>query len=298
MSSKRRSHPPSLLRLAEREIRESELVDRGDRVLVAVSGGPDSMALMHVLSVLRARLGFDLFAHAVDHGIRREAAREVDLAAGLAASLDVAFGSTRLRVAPGGNLQARAREARHGALREAAREVGACRIALAHHADDRAETVLLRMLRGSGPAGLAVMPARGGQLVRPFIRARRSDVLRHLNHHGVRFADDPSNEDRRFDRVRVRRDLMPVLEAISPRVVEHLCRLADDMGALDLPSSPLGRAQLEQLARAADRRNPAARVSLPAGRIARVDVSTGRIVVETPEETKGARKPRQRADDA
>ena len=298
MSGKRRSHPPSLARLAEREIRESELIERGQLVQVAVSGGPDSMALMHVLSILRSRLGFELCAHAVDHGIREEAAQEVEQAGALAVSLKVPFSSTRVQVATGGNLQARAREARFEALREAAKSVGAQRIALAHHADDRAETMLLRILRGSGPAGLAAMPARNDELIRPFIRARRSVVLRHLHQHGVLYATDPSNEDRRFDRVRVRREVLPTLEAVSPRVVEHLCRLADDLGALDLPVPPFGRAHLEQLARAAANRDPAVRVSLPAGRVARLEVSTGRIVVETPEETKGARKPRQRADDA
>jgi tRNA(Ile)-lysidine synthase len=296
--SKRRSHPPTLIRRAEREIREGGLIGGGMRVLAGVSGGPDSMAMLHVLSVLRAKLGFELFAHAVDHGLRAEAMEEVALAEEQARLLGVPFGVSRLRVEPGGNLQARARAARLGALREQARLLGAVRIALAHHADDRAETVLQRILRGSGPAGLAVLAPRAGDLIRPFVRARRSDVIDHLQRHGIPFAQDPSNEDRRFLRARVRADLLPMLESLSPRIVEHLCSLADDLGALDLPTSPLGRAQLRELGRAASQRRSGIRVSVPGGRVATVDVCTGRIVVEAPEDAKGARKPRQRPDDA
>jgi tRNA(Ile)-lysidine synthase len=287
-----------LIRRAEREIREAGLIERGMRVLAGVSGGPDSMAMLHVLSVLRAKLGFELFAHAVDHGLRAEAMGEVALAEEQARLLGVPFGVSRLRVEPGGNLQARARAARLGALREQARLLGAVRIALGHHADDRAETVLQRILRGSGPAGLAVLAPRAGDLIRPFVRARRSDVIDHLQRHGIPFAQDPSNEDRRFLRARVRADLLPMLESLSPRIVEHLCSLADDLGALGLPTSPLGRAQLRELGRAASQRRSGIRVSVPGGRVATVDVCTGRIVVEAPEDAKGARKPRQRPDDA
>jgi len=296
--SKRRSHPPTLIRRAEREIREGGLIERGMRVLAGVSGGPDSMAMLHVLSVLRSKLSFELIAHAVDHGLRAEAMGEVGLAEEQARLLGVPFGVSRLRVEPGGNLQARARAARLGALREQARLRGAVRIALGHHADDRAETVLQRILRGSGPAGLAVLPPRAGDLIRPFVRARRSDVIDHLQRHGIPFAQDPSNEDRRFLRARVRADLLPMLESLSPRIVEHLCSLADDLGALGLPTSPLGRAQLRELGRAASQQRSGVRVSVPGGRVATVDVCTGRIVVQAPEDAKGARKPRQRPDDA
>src|SRR5207245_1080427 len=116
--------------------------------------------LLHVLARLRAPVDFDLSAHGVDHGLRAEAARELDLAETLARSLEVPFARTRVDLAPGGNLQARARERRWRALEDAARAVGARAIATAHHADDRAETVLLRVLRGASAAALAVLPAR------------------------------------------------------------------------------------------------------------------------------------------
>jgi tRNA(Ile)-lysidine synthase len=105
--------------------------------------------------------------------------------------------------------------------------VGADRIATGHHADDRAETLLIRLLRGTGPVGLAVLPPRDGDRIRPFYRARRADVDAHVSRHHIPHAIDPSNRDPRFLRARVRHELLPVLERLSPRVVEHLCSLAD-----------------------------------------------------------------------
>src|SRR5580700_9502733 len=153
-----RTHPPTLITLARAALREHPLVPRGSSVLVAVSGGPDSIALLHVLALLRRRLGFGLFAHGVDHGLRAEAAAELDLTEGFCRSLDVPFSRTRVAVPPGGNLQARARSVRWEALRAAASRAGADRVATGHHAGDRAETLLMRLLRGTGVNGLAVLP--------------------------------------------------------------------------------------------------------------------------------------------
>ncbi len=224
-----RSHPPTLITLVRAALREDRLAPPGSTVLVAVSGGPDSMALLHVLAGLRRKGGFGLFAHGVDHGLRPAAAAELDVAEDFARSLDVPFGRTRVAVPRGGNLQARAREARWTALGAAAARAGADRIATGHHADDRAETMLMRLLRGTGPAGLAVMPPRDGDRIRPMLRARRADVAAHVARHAVPHAVDPSNRDPRFLRARVRHEVMPLMEQLSPRIVEHLCALADRM---------------------------------------------------------------------
>jgi len=224
-----RTHPPTLITLARGTLRAHALIPRGSSVLVAVSGGPDSMALLHVLALLRGKLAFGLFAHGVDHGLRPSSAMELDLAARFAASLDVPFGRTRVLVEPGGNLQARARTARWEALRAASSRVGAQRIATGHHADDRAETVLIRILRGTSARGLRVLPPHQGDRIRPFVYARRADVDAHVARHRVPHAIDPSNRDPRFLRTRVRYEAIPALERLSPRVVEHFCRLADDV---------------------------------------------------------------------
>jgi tRNA(Ile)-lysidine synthase len=225
-----RTHPPTLITLTLAALRDHGLAPRGSRILAAVSGGPDSMALLHVLALVRSKLAFGLFAHGVDHGLRPQAADELDAAEQLARTLEVPFARTRVDVPRGGNLQARARAARWEALRAAAAQIGAERIATGHHAEDRAETLLIRLLRGTGPKGLAVLPPLAGDRIRPFYRARRADIEAHVRRHRIPFRIDPSNADPRFLRTRVRHELLPLMEALSPRIVEHLCRLADDSG--------------------------------------------------------------------
>lgn len=226
---------PTLLKLAERTLREDCGVRAGERLLLAVSGGPDSMALLHVCATLAPRLRWQLRASGVDHGLRADAAAELDLAERAAAALDVPFQRHRVQVEPGGNLHARARDARYALLERARLEAGADYLVTAHHADDRAETVLIRLLSGSGPKGLAVLPARAGVRLRPLIRARRLDILTHLRRHSIPSMDDPSNKDSRFLRTRVRHELLPLLEDISPGIVGHLTALADEIAAPELP---------------------------------------------------------------
>jgi tRNA(Ile)-lysidine synthase len=306
-----RSHPPTLIRLAERTLRDECRLEPRERLLVATSGGGDSAALLHVLSILAPRLGLSIVAHGVDHGLRPEADGELDLAAALADRLDVPFGRTRVSVGPGGNLQARAREARRAALERAAAAASASRIATAHHADDRAETVLIRLLHGATPSGLAVLPAEDGRRIRPLIRARKADVCRHLARHRIPFADDPSNQDRRFLRARVRLELLPLLEDLSPGIVLHLTGLADDLAAgpsafADEAGQPvvLRRAHVQALRHAA-LVGRAARVRLPRGveivvdpkaRQLRMDRTTGGPETKTDEANgagrqKGGAKP-------
>jgi tRNA(Ile)-lysidine synthase len=272
-----RSHPPTLLTLVNRTLREECQVQRGTRVLLALSGGGDSMALLHVLAVLAKKQGFFLSAHGVDHGLRPEAASELDRAEARCDALGVAFSRTLLALTAGGNLQARARDARRAALCAAAELAGSERIATAHHADDRAETVLIRLLRGSGPRGLAVLPPRSGIWIRPLCRARKSDVLLHLERHALTFAEDPSNSNRRFLRTRVRHELMPLLEQLSPQIAGHLCALADALepsGTITLETVhdergvalPLNRAQRVLVGRALALGQRSARVSLAGGR--------------------------------
>ena len=250
--------PPTLLTLCRRLLRSKRLFERGQLVLCAVSGGPDSMALLHALALMRKRRGHRLAAVGIDHGLRDGAGAELDAAEQLASDHEVPFERIRLDMERGSNLQARARSARHAALQACAQRRDAACIALGHTADDRAETLIMRLLRGSGPHGLAVMPARTHgiegtvELVRPLLLARRSDVLAHLQRHGVPFAHDPSNRDRRFLRVRVRHEVIPLLEELSPGVVDHLCTLADalvDQRDETDPLATLNRTQRQQIQR-------------------------------------------------
>jgi tRNA(Ile)-lysidine synthase len=282
-----RSHPPTLITTVSRTLREECGVGPGTRLLLALSGGGDSIALLHVLARLAKKQGFSLFAHGVDHGLRAAAGAELDRAQAQCEAWGVAFSRSVLSLSDGGNLQARARDARRVELLAAAKRVGAELIATAHHADDRAETVLLRLLRGSGPPGLAVLPARSGSWIRPQYRARKSDIALHLSRHQLDFAEDPSNREPRFLRTQVRFELLPLLEQLSPQIVSHLCALADALAATGQATAGLSmlkdehgvalvlnRAQLGLVARARTLGQRAARVSLANGRELTLDSVT------------------------
>jgi tRNA(Ile)-lysidine synthase len=216
-------------------------------ILIAVSGGPDSMALLSAAAFSKTQVRW--FAHGIDHGLRSAARDELALAATFARSVGIPFETTCLTLEASGNLMANARRARYGALAAAAASVGAWAVATGHHADDQAETVLLRLLRGAGPRGLSAMrmlssiptlKTGGLRLFRPLLEARRSDIELHLERHGVPYAEDPTNQNPRFLRTRVRRELLPMLTRLSPNIVMHLGELASNLSKAS-PFSPLVR---------------------------------------------------------
>lgn len=212
-----------------RTIATHALFRRGDRVLVAVSGGPDSMALLHALWEARDRLGISLEVASVDHGLRPEAAAELALVRARAEALELPFVSAALHVQRErgrASLQDAARRARLGALAALAAERGARRVALGHNADDQAETVLFRILRGTGLRGLAGIPVRRDPFVRPLLEVRRAEIERYLARRSIPFVRDPSNADPRYARARIRHQILPALAAENPRVAQALINLA------------------------------------------------------------------------
>ena len=234
-----------------RTIRERALVGAGDHVLLACSGGPDSTALAHVLHGLRTELGITLCIASIDHGLRPESASEVEQVAELARTLGVPFHSVRVEVPrEGASLQGRARKLRYDALLEIARERGAARVAVGHSQDDQAETILARVLRGTGLRGLeGIEVRRADGVIRPVIDCRRSDLRTYAQDRGLPFIDDPSNHQRAFERVRIRHEVLPVLLGEDPRLVEHLCALGDEAADLNAYLD----AQLPQLPAAGER---------------------------------------------
>ncbi|HET7418903.1 MAG TPA: tRNA lysidine(34) synthetase TilS [Candidatus Dormibacteraeota bacterium] len=188
-------------------------------ILVAVSGGPDSTALLLKLH----EEGREIVAAHYDHALRdgsEVAARQV---AELCARLGVALiTERRTEPVPKGSLQAAARTLRYAFLDRARMQAGADEVALAHTADDVVEGVVLHLLRGCGLAGLRGMPARRGHFVRPMLPTWRSEVRAFLAERGVEAYEDPSNADRRFARVRVRLDLLPAMERDRPGFARRL----------------------------------------------------------------------------
>jgi len=194
-------------------------------VVVALSGGPDSSALLHALWRASAGLRLSLLAVHVDHGLRPEAAAQAEHAARFAAELRLPV--EVVRVAPRGRGEDAAREARHRALEAVAARLEAATIALGHTADDQAETVLLHLLRGSGVQGLGGMSQRDGLRFRPLLDVTRSQVETYCARQGLSPVHDASNDDVRFTRNRVRHELIPLLESrFNPRASEALRRLA------------------------------------------------------------------------
>ena len=192
--------------------------------------------MLFALARLAPEFGFELEAASVDHGLRAEAARDVEIAARQAASLGVAFHALRVHVSPGASVQAQARAARYAALLHLAADRGASRLAVGHTRDDQAETVLLRLVRGTGLHGLgAIDPRRADGVIRPLIDCDRAEVQRLAAAEFSELADDSSNADPRYERVRLRAHVMPLLAAENPNLAEHLAALADEAREYRVP---------------------------------------------------------------
>lgn len=185
--------------------------DAEQRVLVALSGGADSVAL---LLLAHAALGDRCAAATVDHGLRAEGADEARFAAGLCARLGIPHailsGPLPARVGGSANVSARARALRYDLLTAKAERTGAAWIATAHHADDQIETAIMRLNRGSGVGGLASIRTTGWRVVRPLIGWRRAELAALVDAAGIVPVDDPTNRDARYDRARLRQALAGV----------------------------------------------------------------------------------------
>ncbi|RWX43833.1 tRNA(Ile)-lysidine synthase [Candidatus Electrothrix aarhusensis] len=227
-----------LPRLFFRELTESCQVAQGRKIIIAVSGGPDSMALLHLLADARKRLELDLTAVWVDHCLRpketpieeqtvRAAAEKLQI--NCVRTVDAASCSSEQGI----SLEHAARDLRYAALRATAREVGAEYIAVAHNADDQAEEILLRLLRGSGREGVSGMRMRSRDLIRPLLNIDKKDLLAWLTEQGIASCFDSSNNDMRFLRNRIRHQLLPFLEEHFEQGIKKSLRKTADSLAVD-----------------------------------------------------------------
>lgn len=227
-------------------IREYGLVSGGEKVLVAVSGGPDSLGLLHILRNLRSELGIDLHVAHLDHSLRGEESKaDAAFVAEMAAAWDIPATVEQRDVSGwklqrGISLEEAAREVRYRFLNEVARNAGATRVALGHNRDDQVETILLHYLRGTGIAGLrglrpaAPMPygARddGIYVIRPLLSISRSRIEGYCREHELQPRADSSNAQTGFLRNRVRMELIPLLRQYNPEIDAVLLRLAELAG--------------------------------------------------------------------
>ena len=219
----------------KRYIEANQLIRPGDGVVVGLSGGPDSVFLLYALHTLQARMGFTLRAVHVHHGIRgAEADRDEAFSEKLCAKLDIPFQAVHV-AAPayaaqhGLSLEEAARILRYEAL-EAARQqltqATAAWIAVAHHLDDQAETVLHNLVRGAGLRGLAGMENRRNHVIRPLLSIKREDILKWLKQYDIPYVTDSTNADPHYTRNRIRSTVLPELREINPEASAHIAHSA------------------------------------------------------------------------
>jgi tRNA(Ile)-lysidine synthetase-like protein len=196
-------------------VQRSGLIEPGDRVLAAVSGGPDSTALLLALRELECDVTAAHFDHALSDGSQKVAELVSALCAGLGVRL---LAERRESPMPRGSVQAGARALRYEFLERARIESGTNVVALAHTANDLVEGAVLHLMRGCGLAGMRGMPARRGPYVRPMLSVWRTEVLSFLAQRGVNAYEDPANTDLKFSRARVRHEVLPALERDRPGI--------------------------------------------------------------------------------
>lgn len=221
-----------LLKKAKRTIKKYSMLYGKERVLIGLSGGPDSVCLLHVLHALKDNLRLDLHALYIDHGLRpEEVPLEIKFCENLCENLKVPFITKSIDVksyaqSQGMNRQEAARALRYMVFEETAYKINAQRIALGHTADDQAETLLMRLFRGSGPTGLSAIPPIRGIIIRPLIEIERAEIERFLEEEKIDFIVDSSNLRKDYLRNKIRSSLIPMLKEYNPAIIDTLSRTA------------------------------------------------------------------------
>jgi tRNA(Ile)-lysidine synthase len=230
-----------LLRTVRGTIEKYGMFKAGDTVVVALSGGPDSVAMLHVLNSLKGIYRIKLHAAHLEHGLRgEESLEDMRFVEQICQAVSIPLTTQRAKVpdaaSSGGlSVEAVARKIRYAFLERVLGEVGGNKIATGHNADDQAETVLLNILRGAAMAGLSgVRPAVESRIVRPLIEATRDEIIAYLDEKKIDYRIDSSNTDERYERNKVRSTLIPLIkEQFNPRIVESLARTASVFSMID-----------------------------------------------------------------
>ena len=226
-------------------IKKYKLILPGEQVLLAFSGGGDSLYLLYLLKELQKHIAFSLEAMHVHHGIRGEKAeRDLQFSENKAKEWGIPFSSVRVDVPAfssenGLGLEEAGRNLRYEALEKRRAEWEAktgvlTKIALAQHMDDQAETVIHNLLRGSGISGLSGMKREEGHRIRPLLSIRKQDIIGRLHVLSLQYMEDESNEDLQFTRNYIRNSLIPAMEKVNTRAVQHLSKEAELMNELEL----------------------------------------------------------------
>ncbi len=221
-------------RIVLKTIEKFNLLQNGDKIVVAVSAGPDSTALWHFLSQLKTKLGLQLHLAHLDHSLRGEESRkDAEFVRQLAQvsqepftieNQDIAAHAQKNKL----SIQEAARQLRYNFLNQVAKKCGAGKIAVGHNADDQAETVLLRLLRGSGPEGLRAIQPQKEKIIRPLLETTRKQIMDFIKQNNIKYRQDSSNLKTKYLRNKLRRELIPALvKNYNPNIKQNLVQLAD-----------------------------------------------------------------------
>lgn len=220
-------------------IEKHHIFEPGDRVVAGVSGGADSVCLLFVLLELQKRIPLSLYVVHINHGIRNEAGEDASYVEGLCKKMDIPFYLVEKNVREMAGKQRRSEEemgriVRYEAFYRIAQEVGAGKIAVAHNMNDKSETMLYNLFRGSGVRGLgSIRPVRD-RIVRPILCLKRSEIEEYLRDRDIRFCTDATNEKDDYTRNRIRHHILPYAEKeISGGSIEHVARAAEEMEEID-----------------------------------------------------------------
>lgn len=214
-------------------IEKFNMLSFSDHVLVGLSGGPDSVCLLSVLSNLTPKYNLKLSAVYIDHGLRpNDIPKEIDFCKDLCDKFHISFHTQSVKVRDFTlkekiNLQEAARILRYSVLDQISISIKANKIAMAHNADDQAETFIMRLLRGAGPAGLSSIPPVRKKIIRPLIEIERKEIENYLKDNKLNYIKDPSNESLKYLRNKIRHALMPVIKEISPQATKIISKTAD-----------------------------------------------------------------------
>jgi tRNA(Ile)-lysidine synthase len=225
-----------IVRKVKETIFRYQMVDPGDLCILGVSGGPDSVCLLHILHELREELEIRLVVAHYDHGLReKEDEAETRFVRRLASSMALPFESEKASLLKEGitsSVEERARNARYAFFEKVKDRLDAQKIALGHNLNDQAETVLMRLLRGSGPSGLTgIPPFRAHTIIRPLIETRREEIESYLKARELPYVIDSSNLQTDYLRNKIRLELLPQLLEYQPRLIDHLGQLARIVGS-------------------------------------------------------------------
>ena len=224
-----------LLDKVKSTIKQHGLIHKNDKILIGVSGGPDSVALLYLLNSLKKEFKLKLHIAHLDHMLRKDSGKDKEFVLNLAKRLKLPVTTAQINVkalATHGSIEEIARNARLGFLFKAAKDISAKKIALGHNLDDRAETVLMRLLRGTGLSGLsAILPKKNisaYQIIRPLIEIRRKEIEAFLKRKKIRPCIDASNLEDIYFRNKIRNRLLPLLEKeYNPNIKEILSNTSD-----------------------------------------------------------------------